>query len=91
MAWLFNLYQEPAWFIAALVAVSLWNLVWKGVGLWYAGKNQQKGWFIAMLIIDLAGLLPIIYLLWFKPKVKAVEETGSLSIRKKSVKRRAKK
>lgn len=91
MAFLFSLYQEPAWFITALIIVSLWNLVWKGLGLWYAGKHQQKGWFIAILIIDLIGLLPIMYLLWFKPKEKAVEETGSLSIRKKSVKRRAKK
>ncbi|HLC70451.1 MAG TPA: DUF5652 family protein [Candidatus Nanoarchaeia archaeon] len=90
MAFLFSLYQEPVWFITALIVVSLWNLIWKGLGLWYAGKHQQKGWFIAMLIIDLVGLLPIIYLVWFKPQEKLEEEAKSVSVRKKSS-RRAKK
>ena len=86
MAFLFSLYQQPGWFISALILLSLWNLVWKGLGLWYAGKHQQKGWFIVMLIIDIFGLLPIIYLLWFRP-VEKVPRERSVSVRKRPVRK----
>lgn len=85
---LFNLYQKPASFLIALIVVSLWTLVWKGLGLWHSGKNQQKGWFVVMLILNTAGLLPIIYLIWFKPKE---DSTISKIIENKSVKKKSKK
>jgi hypothetical protein len=52
------------WFIMAL----LFELVMKGIALWKCGRNNQPGWFIAILIINSAGLLPIIYLLAFQKK-----------------------
>ena len=96
---LFNLYQQPGWMILALFVVSAWMIVWKGLGLWYAAKNKQKGWFIVLLIFNTLGLLPIIYLLWFKPKeVKAitkkkgpevvVKKTNSTSVKKKPVRKK---
>ncbi len=50
------------WVIGPLV---LWDIVWKGIALFRAAKNDQKGWFIALLILHTAGILPIIYLLFF--------------------------
>lgn len=41
----------------------IWEFVWKGIALWKAGRNNQSGWFIAMLILNTAGILPILYLL----------------------------
>lgn len=49
-----------------LVIVALWSLIWKALALWHAARNRQKGWFIALLIVNTAGLLEIIYLVWFK-------------------------
>lgn len=49
----------------------IWDLVWRGLALWRAGGNRQKGWFIALLIINSAGILPIIYLLTNKADKKA--------------------
>ncbi|MEK7599622.1 MAG: DUF5652 family protein [Patescibacteria group bacterium] len=46
-----------------IVALALWDLVWKGLALWRASKKNQKGWFIAIIIINSAGILPIAYLL----------------------------
>ena len=40
----------------------VWSLYWKGTALWTAAKNNQKEWFIALLIINTAGLLEIFYL-----------------------------
>jgi len=45
-------------------------LAWKGYALWRAAKNDQKYWYIAMLVINLLGLLEIVYLLFFQKKGK---------------------
>ena len=47
--------------------ISLWELVWKGFALWYSGRKKQKIWFICILIFNTIGILPIIYLLIYKP------------------------
>ena len=52
-----------------LVAV-LWTIVLKGLSLWYAARAGQKGWFIALLIVNTLGILEIIYLLAFRPGAK---------------------
>lgn len=67
-AMMYSLYQQPGNFLVILVLLSVWELVWKGFGLWHAAENKQKGWFIAMLLLNTLGLLPVIYLVWFKPK-----------------------
>lgn len=46
-----------------LVALAIWELFWKGVALWKTGRRNQLGWFIAILLVNSAGILPIIYLL----------------------------
>lgn len=43
-----------------------WSIVWKSVALWYAARNKQLGWYIALIIINTAGILEIIYLAFFK-------------------------
>ncbi len=48
------------WLLFLLVAV--WSLAWKGWGLWVAAHRGEKPWFIAMLILNTAGLLEIFYL-----------------------------
>jgi hypothetical protein len=68
MPTLYGIYEQPLLVVLGLLFVSVWALVWRGIALWFAGKNQQKGWFVVMLILNTAGLLPIIYLIWFKPK-----------------------
>ncbi len=51
-----------------LIPLMIWELVWKGLGLWRAGRNNQPGWFILILILNTAGILPIIYLLCCRKK-----------------------
>lgn len=51
-----------------IVLVVIWDLFWKGKGLWASARNSQKGWFIAILVINSVGILPIIYLLFFAKK-----------------------
>lgn len=64
----YDLSAQPAGIIAIIFIIGIWSLIWEGIGLWHSAQHQQKGWFIAILIINTLGLLPIIYLIWFKPK-----------------------
>jgi hypothetical protein len=53
--------------VAILIAIiSLWDLVWKGIGMWHAGRNNQLPWFIVILLFNTAGILPLVYLIWFQ-------------------------
>ena len=38
----------------------------KGVALWKAARNYQKGWFVPMTIIQTLGILEILYILIFQ-------------------------
>jgi len=51
-----------------LLLIAVWTLFWKGLALWQAAKNDQRNWFIAILIINTLGILEIIYLQWFAKK-----------------------
>jgi carboxypeptidase C (cathepsin A) len=60
--------------MGGLMILITWVVVWKGLALWYTAQNNQKGWFVAILILNTLGFLPIIYLIWFKPISKKNEE-----------------
>ena len=51
-----------------LVVVAIWELVWKAIALWKCGRNNHLIWFIFILILNTAGILPIVYLLFFQGK-----------------------
>ena len=43
--------------------VLFWSLVWKGLALWRAAKRGDKVWYVIILLVNLLGLVEIIYLL----------------------------
>ncbi|MEI7838432.1 MAG: DUF5652 family protein [bacterium] len=51
--------------LIAVAVVFLIDLVLKGFALWRASRNKHRVWFIILLVVESAGLLPLIYLLWF--------------------------
>ncbi len=58
------------WFGLFLIPFMLWGLFWKGWALWRAAKNDSRGWFIALLLINTMGILEILYLFVFGGKEK---------------------
>ncbi|MBU0687543.1 MAG: hypothetical protein KKB81_06840 [Candidatus Margulisbacteria bacterium] len=52
-----------------LFVLIIWSLAWKGVALWKSARNNQLGWFLAVLLINLVGALEIIYIAFFQKKV----------------------
>lgn len=53
-----------------LMILTFWDIFWRGKALWKAAKNNQLYWFIALLIINSLGILPIIYILFFQKNKK---------------------
>ena len=57
--------SSPLWvapFAGLVLVAALWSLVWKGLGLWHAGRRGDQWWFIAILVVNSLGILEIIYL-----------------------------
>lgn len=74
--WLVNQFAKSSnqkIFFAAILAVSIWSVIWKGVALWKSARNKQKYWFIAILVLNTIGIVEIVYLLLF-------QSTGRLNI-----------
>lgn len=52
--------------ITLVTVITLWSVVWKGFALYRAGSLRDKGWFIALFLINTAGILEILYLTVFQ-------------------------
>lgn len=53
----------------ALALLIIWSLVWKGIALWKAARNNHAAWYVVMLIVNTLGILEIVYIFGFsKPK-----------------------
>jgi len=77
---LYSLYQQPQILATGLIILAIWILVWKGLALWHAARNGQKGWYVAILILNTLGLLPIIYLIWFKNRNNKEEKSTEIRV-----------
>ena len=65
--------------IPLIIVVALWTVIIKGYALWHAARNSQKGWFIALLVINTLGILEVIYLIWFRPTSDSPSTTPTQS------------
>ena len=43
----------------------VWEMAWKGIALWKAGRNAHLVWFIVLFIFNALGILSIIYIFAF--------------------------
>lgn len=52
------------------IIIAIWDLVWRGLALWHASRNNQRNWFVALMVVNSVGILPMIYLKFFQRKLK---------------------
>jgi hypothetical protein len=57
-------------FFMYLIPFLLFDVILRGMALWRASRVGQKGWFIALLIVNSLGILPLFYLLTHPSKKK---------------------
>ncbi|OGZ84947.1 MAG: hypothetical protein A2599_03260 [Candidatus Staskawiczbacteria bacterium RIFOXYD1_FULL_39_28] len=58
----------PPGILTLFVLLSIWALIWKGIALWKAARNNSKPWFVALLIVNTVGILEIIYIFFLSDK-----------------------
>lgn len=78
----FGLASINSWTFPIII---IWTLFWKGYSLWLAVKNDQKKWFIIILILNTFGILEIFYVFYIaKKKWSDIKEvlTGPISTKK---------
>lgn len=65
----------------------IWSLVWKGLALWRAAKEEGKYWFMAFLVVHTAGILEIAYLFFFAKEKLNLSSTPTKKTSKKKSKK----
>ena len=51
-----------------IVTLTAWELVWKAIALWFAARRNQLVWYVALVIFNTVGILPIIYIFLIAPR-----------------------
>ncbi len=72
-----NILNDPKYTLLFL-ALTAWGLIWKGIALWKSAHNNQRNWFIAILILNTFGILEIIYIFYFSYPYRDVGKKNSL-------------
>lgn len=57
-------------FLPLIIILTAWELIWKLIAMWKAGRNNHLAWFIIIALINTVGILPIIYILIQRKKAK---------------------
>jgi methionyl-tRNA synthetase len=65
-------------FIPLIFIVLVWSVIIKGYALWCAARRSQKGWFVALLLINTVGILEVIYLIWFRSATPDAGESAPI-------------
>ncbi len=65
---IYNLPNLPFIIIVLLIPLIIWTIIWKGIALWKAGRNDDLLWFVLIFILNTVGILPIIYIFFIQNK-----------------------
>jgi hypothetical protein len=49
-----------------LIPLAIFDLTLKGIAAWKAARNRQFGWVVALIVLNTAGVLPLVYLTRFQ-------------------------
>ncbi|MEK6934967.1 MAG: DUF5652 family protein [Nanoarchaeota archaeon] len=66
-----------------LILILIIDLILKGIALWKSARNDQNVWFVVLLMVNSAGILPLIYLIWFQKNGKKLNKSTKRKRRKK--------
>lgn len=61
--------------------LSLWTLVWKIFSVWTSARNGDRGWFIALLVLNTLSILD----LWYLFKVAKIDKERVLQVFKRPI------
>lgn len=71
-------WERGSLFGASFGLLLIWSLIWKGLALWKSAQNDERYWFLALLLLNTAGILEIVYLFIFaKNKLVLISEPST--------------
>ncbi|OGY56185.1 MAG: hypothetical protein A2119_00980 [Candidatus Colwellbacteria bacterium GWA2_46_10] len=56
--------------LALIVLIQIWDLIWKSLALWRAARSRDVFWFVLLILVNSAGLLPAFYLFYMSKSPK---------------------
>ena len=62
-------FHEFAWLLPVIIFLGIWEAVWKLIAMWKAARNDHVAWYVILILINTAGILPIIYILMHRNKL----------------------
>lgn len=65
-------------FAPIIFALTIAVIALKGYALWHAAKRDEKWWFIALLVIQTAGILELVYIIFFLKKFSVKSEAQTV-------------
>ena len=74
----FHSLHEFAWLVPIIIILSVWEVVWKLIAMWKAGRNNHLAWYICIAIFNTVGILPIIYILMHRNKPPAIQDRETI-------------
>ena len=58
-----------------LIPFAIFDLILRGFALWRSAKKDQNVWFIALLVVNSMGILPLIYLILNRDQKETPKKT----------------
>lgn len=59
-----------SWPYFLILALSILDLIVRAIALWKSARAGSKAWFVALMILNTLGVLPLVYILFFAPKTE---------------------
>lgn len=53
-----------------IIFAIIWEIIWKSIAMWKAARHNQIVWYVAIVILNTVGILPIVYILFFQKNRK---------------------
>lgn len=72
----YNSYGMNFGLIKFLIPIMVLDLILRGFALWKSARKNQNVWFIALLVVNSMGILPLIYLVLNRDQKEAPKKTG---------------
>lgn len=57
-----------SWLLPLVIVLIIWEMVWKTIAMWKAGRNNHLTWFICIAVFNTIGILPIVYIIMSRKK-----------------------
>ncbi|HQO27619.1 MAG TPA: DUF5652 family protein [Candidatus Pacearchaeota archaeon] len=69
---MFSIDQFLAENLVWVIVLSVWTIIWMGWALWKAARQNDKLWFVVLLVVNTLGLLEILYIFFFSKREKPI-------------------